>query len=181
MPQAQVLGRKLGILAQRYWDGRCDGWPNHADDGRAYLNLACGQVIVANALGPFGDDALDHNGALRADRGRGRNHLGRGPLGVERHLHQPLAIAQVNEDEPAEVARLVHPSAEGDSLARVLDAEGAAQVRAERCGVRVRLWGHGFRQDAWASGRGGSALRGRLQWRRACRRPNRRSSWCDAG
>lgn len=62
-------------------------------------------------------------------------------LGVEDHLGDAVAVAQVHEDDAAVVAALGHPAHEGDALANMLGAQGAAVVAAlpvaqgfNRCG-----------------------------------------------
>src|SRR5262249_57533574 len=49
---------------------------------------------------------------------------------VEHALGDPLAVAQVHEDEPAVIAPPVHPAHESNGLPRVGGAEGAARMRA---------------------------------------------------
>jgi len=41
----------------------------------------------------------------------------RGPVGVENDLQQPLAIAQIDEDDAAMVAAAMSPARHGDGLA----------------------------------------------------------------
>ena len=63
---------------------------------RAHLAGHPQHVLVAHAVG-------------------GREGLG--AVGIAHHLHQALAVAQVDEDHAAVVAAAVHPAAERDGLA----------------------------------------------------------------
>jgi hypothetical protein len=47
------------------------------------------------------------------------------PVGSFTKMYQAVAVAQVDEDEPAVVAAAVDPPAEGDGLARVSATEAA--------------------------------------------------------
>jgi hypothetical protein len=59
-------------------------------------------------------------------------------LRVERHLHDPRAIPQVDECQSAEVAIAVYPTAKAHTLAYVGGAERSTQVRAQgRCEMFV--------------------------------------------
>ena len=94
---------------------------------------------------------------LTVPSGRGRTvpvscttHSGRTPLGghegrarllgVEGALHEPAAVAHVDEDQAAVVAAAVDPAGERDGGADVLGAQGAADVGAGRvAGVQHRV------------------------------------------
>ena len=55
-----------------------------------------------------------------------------GERGIERHLHDAVAIAQIDEHQAAEVAAAVHPSTERDVKPHMLGAQAAARVAAKR-------------------------------------------------
>ncbi len=73
-----------------------------------------------------------------SERRRRGAHVGRTVLRVERHLHDPRAVAKVDERQSAEVAIAVHPAAKAHTLAYVGGAERSTQVRAQgRCEMVV--------------------------------------------
>ena len=73
------------------------------------------------------DLALDQHDGLVADRGRRRDRVA-DERRVERHLHDPVAVAQVDEDQAAEVAlRCTQPPSR--TLAPTSAARSAPQRR----------------------------------------------------
>jgi hypothetical protein len=130
--QAQLLGRQLLALAARYGDGRRARRADHRQPRGAHLDVAGGHSRVPSVLGRSATSPSTSTTLSRPDGGGGGDHLGARPVRVERHLHDPLAVAQVDEDQGAEVAAPVHPAAERDARAGVLGAQGAAGwVRSE--------------------------------------------------
>jgi hypothetical protein len=86
--------------------------------------LELGVLLTRQARG---DDPLDADDVLVPQLAGGGLQLGPG-LGLEDALGQAVAVAQVDEDEPAEVAPGVHPAVEGYGLAHVVERQIAAGV-----------------------------------------------------
>ena len=145
--QAQVLGhlRRLLIL-QRERDGL--GAVQDRDAMCPHLDAAGGQLAVHHLGRPLAHRALDPDHPLAAAG------LGEAPrlgaiLGIKQDLGQPVAVAQVNEDDAAVVAHGVHPAAEGHALADVGGPEFAAGVGSHHGSSQ----GSGFSVQGSAKGR----------------------------
>ena len=76
---------------------------------------------------------------LHSHRRRGLLHIGRRPGGAEGQLHQPGAIAQVDEHQSAEVATAVHPAPEAYGAPDVRPPEEATGIGAQRRGQHGQL------------------------------------------
>ena len=108
------------------------------------LDLARGDLRVDRALLAAHDLALDADHVLGAQRAGQRVRLGR-RLGVEDELEHAAAVAQVDEDQAAEVAAARDPARDPDGLARPLGVElarpgVAVGVRARRPHRPPRMW-----------------------------------------
>ena len=79
--------------------------------------------LVEGAVAAEADEGIE---VRRAVFGKG---LGVAEVGVKEHLGQALAVAQVDEDEPAKVAAAPDPARERDDLADVRGAQLAAGMR----------------------------------------------------
>jgi hypothetical protein len=108
------------------WNGRRGGGVEHLDVVAEDLDLARGQVGVLGAGGTAAHLAAHLQHELVAHRLGDLEHLG--AVGVAHHLHQALAVAQVDEDHAAVVAAAVHPAANGDDLVEVGGGDFAAVV-----------------------------------------------------
>jgi hypothetical protein len=75
-----------------------------------HFDVARGQVGVAHRRWPSDDFALDEDDGLRTDGLRAAEDFRGGPSRPERHLDEPIAIAQVEEDDASEVAAPVDPA-----------------------------------------------------------------------
>ena len=56
-------------------------------------------------------------------------------VGVAHHLHEPGAVAQIDEDHASVVAAPMHPAAERDALSDQILGDGAAEMGAHRTGA----------------------------------------------
>ena len=126
------LGR-LGVVLGHH-ERRRRGEGQHLDVGDVDLHVA-GRHVGVLAL-------ADADLALGRDHVLAAHPLGQGgevgvEFGAEDELREAVAVAQVDEVEPAEVAALVDPALEDDRLPGVGLAEGAAGVRAVAVGGRV--------------------------------------------
>src|SRR5512145_1116811 len=79
------------------------------------------------------DLALDAEHRFRTDRLRACHHLGGSPARPHRDLHEPGAVAQIEEDDPSEVAAPVDPAAQFHLLPDVLLAKLAAAMGSLGC------------------------------------------------
>jgi hypothetical protein len=93
-------------------------------------------IAVFTAIHHF---PADKHYRFRRDLGDELHHGRRRPIRTERALNHPVAVAQVEEDEPPEIAASVDPTAEPYSRADVVRAECAAAVRAHRSGGHSSL------------------------------------------
>jgi hypothetical protein len=82
-------------------------------------------------VGPDDDLSLDRDHVLRPQRSRDGEVILRSPVGTEGHLDEPGSVAEIDEEEAAEVAASVHPPGEADTGAFVLGAECADHGGAE--------------------------------------------------
>ncbi len=108
------------------------------------LDLARGDLRVDRALVAADDLAGDGDHVLGAQRAGQRVGLGRG-LRMEDELQDAGAVAQVDEDQPAEVAAARHPARDADGLPRPLRVQlagprVAVAVRARRSHSAPRMW-----------------------------------------
>ena len=167
MPQTQLLRGELLALPARHRDRGRLGGTEHAQSRRLHLYAAGAQLRVAHRLRTLRDDPFDEHDGLGAERRRNFGDLGRRLGEIDRDLNEAGTIAQVEEHEPAEVARAMHPAAEPDRGADVLVPKCATEMRAKgrrECGVRHAV--HEVVGDARSDHR-------RRTTRRAVARPGR--------
>ena len=115
------------------------GLRQHRHGLHAKLNVARGQVGIGGALRPRANRSghAEHEFRPRAAGGRVRF---RRLVAVDHDLRDAVAVAQVDEDQPALVASTVHPAVERDGLAGVRESQFATCTRAlgprgaQRCG-----------------------------------------------
>ncbi len=133
--QAQLLRRELLLLLSGDGNRRRLRRPDDLQVGDVDFDLARAQAGVARGLRPERDDPAHQHDGLRAEsRGLG-HHRGRGPVGIERELHQPGTVAQVDEDQAAEITPPVHPAPEPHLPADVGAGELTGAMGAERRGA----------------------------------------------
>ena len=65
-------------------------------------------------LRPHLDLPFDQDHRFGAELGSRGHHFGRRPARVEGELQEPVAVAEVDEDEPPQVAHAVDPATEAD-------------------------------------------------------------------
>ena len=109
--------------------------------GDVELDFAGGEVGVHRAFGAGADVALDADDGFL---GQMRDVVLEGGGGRDDDLRDAVVVAQVDEEDAAEVALVMDPAREADGLAGVRGAQVVAGVGA------VRIGGHGrnsFRQD----------------------------------
>ena len=93
---------------------------------RQHLDLARGELRIDGARRPAPDLAAHPQDKLVADAlGAGKRIR---PVRIADHLHEPLAIAQIDEDDAAMIAAAMSPAAEGHRLADERGSELAAVV-----------------------------------------------------
>ncbi len=156
--QAHRLGEVLLVELER----RRGGGVEHLDVVAEDLDLARGQVGVLGAGGTAAHLAAHLQHELVAHRLGGLEHLG--AVGIAHHLHQALAVAQVDEDDATVVAAAMHPAADGDDLVEVGGGDFSAVVSSHfvfrrfggACarGFRIRQGGEAGRSGVPGSGLG---------------------------
>ena len=94
------------------------------------------QVGVGHALGAGTHTALDSHDVFTADDVGFAMGFG-SDLGAEHHLGEAVAVAQVNEDEAAVVAAVLHPAHQADGLTIIGDGEIIAVMAAPPVAQRL--------------------------------------------
>jgi hypothetical protein len=197
--QPQLLARQLLPLGAPYGDRQrlqC----GRADDLElvcVHLYLAGRHIGIQGFRRPGGDLSAHQDHGLGRHRRRLLDDLRRTPVRSECDLHDPVAVAQIQEDQPAEIAPAVDPAAELHARADMGRAESTAAVCAHGSGGHWSLSLDGVRRardavgrrwvagTAWARSRmrGGWAARlrpsvdgnaGRCWYRQVARSPRRR-------
>ena len=111
---------------------RCFGGVEHLDGFRQQLDFAGGQVGVDGGLAARGDFADDSQHEFVARFvGRGVGVIGIAACVILRahdDLHDAVAVAQVEEDQPPVVAAAMHPAGQRDALADMLAPQRPAAV-----------------------------------------------------
>jgi hypothetical protein len=132
--EPQLLRRVRPVLDRERWRlGPREERETRSDD----LDLARRQIGVPLALAPEDDRALDLDDVLAAGAGRGVDGLAGAARAVEHDLDDTGAVADVEEDELAEVPAPGDPALEQDRTSRV----GSAQL-ARRLARRLRGRAH---------------------------------------
>ena len=103
---------------------------------RHHLDLAGRDVAVHGCGVALLDLADDRDHELGAQRGR-LVVQARAALAVEHHLRDPGAVADVNENQVAEVAPAVHPSHEHGARSGIAGAQRAAGVSPSKISQEV--------------------------------------------
>jgi hypothetical protein len=108
---------------------------------RHHLDFAGGNLGVVRAGGTLADFAGDADDAFAAQR-RGLLEQFLGPIRrIEHGLGAAFAVADINEDEAAEIAPGMNPAGERDGLPDVSRAQFVAMMRAfhlsAECGIRI--------------------------------------------
>ena len=98
---------------------------------REHLDFAGSEAGIHRALGTPAHAAGDRDAEFVAQRLR----LGEGfrAIRIAHDLQEPLAVAQVDEDDASVVAAAVDPSHHGDGLVEVSAVDEAAVVGACHC------------------------------------------------
>ena len=103
--QPHLLGQRLVVHLEWRWKRRVQDFDLVGED----LDLARNEVRIDRALGARAHPARHLHYELAAQLFGGPE--GVRPIRVAHHLHQPLAIAQVDEDHATVVAPAMHPAA----------------------------------------------------------------------
>jgi hypothetical protein len=104
MAKAQFLCSEFLSFASRDWNCRSFGRPDKFHGTRAHLDIPGIQVGIPHLRRPEGDFALDDHHALLAEAGGVLDLAERGPLWVERNLDDAGSIAQIEEDDSAQIS-----------------------------------------------------------------------------
>jgi hypothetical protein len=108
---------------------------------REHLDLA-GRQLRIHRLGRAALHAPAHEDHVLRAQGPGLLvALGR-RVGLEHDLHEPFAVAQVDEDHAAVVAAALHPAPQHDRLADALRGDFARAMGAAQTGLGIEAAGH---------------------------------------
>ena len=130
--EPQLFAREFFAFLPCHRDGRRDGGTDDAQVGDVHLDVTRGERAVPGHLRTQPHRAFDQHDRLRPRRRRPPHHLGRRPPRVARQLHDPGAVAEVDEYEAAEVAAAVHPPAKSHRFAHLVAPQLAAAMRPHR-------------------------------------------------
>ena len=145
MLQPEFLGRKFVLGPAVYRDGRRVGIGQATQIRRADVDLSRRDLWIPVLSRPNrdGPDKGHHvlGPKLMREFKRGRV----GPIRPKGHLDQPASVAEVEEDQPAQISAAVNPAHQLDLGPLVTRANASQHSRAEvRC---VR-----FRSGSWSEG-----------------------------
>jgi len=139
--QPQLLGGQRLSLGSGHGNGGRDSRPDDANRARLHFHIAGGQLRVPARFRAGGDLTLHEHDALLPYGGGRTLHRVAHDRRIEGDLHDALTVAQVDEDQPAEVSLAVHPPAQPDRPPRIREPQRAAIVGAQRR-ARLRRDGH---------------------------------------
>jgi nitrate reductase NapAB chaperone NapD len=132
--QAQFFGDFLVVM-----EGRRLGGVEQRQLGGQQLDFTGGQLAVDGALGPAAHRAAHRHHVFAAQLLAGGKHAWCG--GIEDHLQQAFAVAQVDEDHATVIAAAMDPAGNGDFLANRRGFDVAAIVRTHaRNYLQISVW-----------------------------------------
>ena len=132
--EPQLLGGELFAFPAGHGDRRRDRRAHDRQLRRLHLHVAGRELGVLHVRGARGHVALDLDDRLARDSARHSPHLLRGPW-PGGDLDDPRSVAQVDENDPAQIPPTVYPATQPHALADVLQAQLAAAVRTSGCGA----------------------------------------------
>ena len=104
MSKTQFFGSELLSLAPRDWNCRGFRGSDQLHRTCAHFDIAGSQLGVSHFCRAEGDVPLDNHDALLPKSSRFLDLCGRGPLRVERYLHDAGSIAQIEKDNSAQIS-----------------------------------------------------------------------------
>ena len=134
--ETQFLGGQRLVLPARDRDRGRRGGPDDAQVRGAHFHVSRGHVRVAHRDRTLRDGSLDEDDGLRTQARRRGRGVGVRRGRIEAHLDEARAVAQVHEDQAAEVAATVDPTRDADGLSNVFRAQGTTRMRAQARGER---------------------------------------------
>ena len=143
MPQSKLLRRQIFLLLPRHRNRRGLRRTDDFESGDVDLDLPRDQAGIAGGLGPKLHGARGEDHRLRAQGGGALHDLGRSPLGVAGELHQPGAVAQIDEHQSAEIPPPVHPPTQADRAAEIGPGQCAGEIGAQHGGAGRAALDHG--------------------------------------
>ncbi len=140
--EPQLFGGQLFVGAVGHRDGRGLGRRQQRQLARSDFDRAGGQVGVHGVIGARHDVTLHRDDRLGAEAPRPLPTVGVQLLRTAGDLHRAGEVAEIDEDEAAQIAPPVHPAGQAHTLAHVLGPQLARQVRSIGCpveGIRHEL------------------------------------------
>jgi hypothetical protein len=110
------------------WNGGRHRCVENFDRFRQHLDRAGNQIGVDRSIGARAHATGDRDAVLAAQLLGGGER--RGAVGIEHDLHDPFAVAQVDEDDAAVIAAPMHPAGDGDRLPEVAAVDATAIISA---------------------------------------------------
>ena len=114
--ETQLLGRQFFTLAARDRNRRCLGGAHNLEARCVDLDIAGRELGVAHRGRARNDLTLDGEHRFGRDGLREGQRIGGRPSWSDRHLNDPVAIAEVEEDDSSQVAAPVDPPPQSHAL-----------------------------------------------------------------
>ncbi len=137
--EPQLLVDLAGVDAAVDQERRRLGAGQHLQRVGHDLDVSRRQPRSALVVGPRAHDAGHLHHVLAAHRAGRRERCGR--VGLDYHLGRAVAVPEVDEDQPAQVAAAVDPALQHDALAGVLTPQRAAVMRSHHGAESIRAEG----------------------------------------
>src|SRR3989344_3066169 len=107
---------ETSLLVHRFFDidleWRRFGFVQDLDSGDQYFDRPCWIFFSDSSLDPWSNFARNLEYPLWPDRFRGRKNFPRGILRIKDDLSEPVAVAEIDEDESSVIAPAMHPATE---------------------------------------------------------------------
>src|SRR5436190_24351849 len=97
------------------------------------FDVAARELGVPHRFGPRDDFAFDQDHGFGAELLRGGDDVGGRPTRSKDDLHEPIAVAQIDENDTPEIPTAVDPPTQTDPLPHVLFSQRAGMVGSQGC------------------------------------------------
>ena len=121
--QSKFFGGEFFPFPSGDWNRRCRSRPHDVKVADPHFNFARNHAGVPGSFVPEHHDPFDEYHRLGSKGGASSEDCCWGPRWVARELHQPIPVAEVEENDPTEISAAMNPATESDSHAQL----GASQ------------------------------------------------------